>query len=180
MTLTARTKYDTVAMGLHWIIAAMMIFMLFFGGDLIKVKNGGGALLPSLHVSFGSAILILSVVRLAWRLINPPPVLPATVPGWEQAVSKAGHALFYALMIGLPLTGWLAFPAFAGRHAAMAGVQVFGAFAVPGAPSLGLPMGDIHNLLSNVGIAMLILHVLAALKHQFINRDDVLRRMLPL
>ena len=180
MTPTAKTKYDAVAMGLHWVMAAMMIFMLFFGGDLIKQKGGGGTLLPSIHVSLGSAVLILSVLRLAWRLANPPPALPATMPDWEQSASKAGHALFYVLMIGLPLTGWLAFPAFLGRHAGLAGVQVFGAFPLPGAPSLGLPMGGIHSLLNNIGIATLILHVLAALKHQFINRDGLLRRMLPL
>ena len=83
------------------------------------------------------------------------------------------------LLIGIPLTGWLATPKFLSEEEAMAGLTLFGAFPLPGAPSLGLPMKGIHEIGSNLGIALLALHVLAALKHHFINRDDVLRRMLP-
>ncbi len=173
-------KYDRLAIWLHWIIAAMMIVMLFFGEDLMDSNEGGGNFLPSLHVSLGSAILALSLFRLLWRVLNPPPALPATMPAWEQRASVAGHMLFYVLMIGLPITGWLAFPAHASRHAAMASVTVFGLFAVPGAPNLGGTMGGVHNIMGKIGIAILILHVLAALKHQFINRDGILRRMLPM
>ena len=180
MTSKARNRYDSVAMSLHWIIAALMIYMLFFGEDLIRVKDGAGTLLPSLHVSLGIAILVLSLLRLAWRLLNPPPALPASMTSLEQKASKALHWLFYALLIGLPVTGWLALPGQIARHASMAGISVFGAFSVPSAPTLGLPMGGIHDLLSKAGIATLALHVLAALKHQFFDRDDILRRMLPL
>jgi cytochrome b561 len=89
------------------------------------------------------------------------------------------HVLFYILLIGIPLTGWLATPKFLSEEEAIAGLTLFGAFPLPGAPSLGLPMKGIHEIGSNLGIALLALHVLAALKHHFINRDDVLRRMLP-
>lgn len=173
-------RYDQVAIWLHWIVAIMMIFMLFFGEDLMRGENSGGALLPSLHVSMGSAIFLLSLFRLLWRVLNPPPALPITMPAWERQASVAGHMLFYVLMIGLPLTGWLAFPAHASRHAAMASVTVFGLFPLPGAPNFGVAMGGVHGILSKIGIAILILHVLAALKHQFINRNGILRRMLPM
>jgi len=81
-----------------------LIFMLFLGEDLMDEK-GGGAFGPSLHVSIGSAILLLSVFRLVWRLINPPPAYPASMASWEQMAAKATHVLFYALLIGIPLTG---------------------------------------------------------------------------
>ena len=175
----AKTKYDTVAMGLHWLIAALLIFMLIFGEDLMEAGEGGGSLAPSVHVSIGSAILALTVLRLVWRLANPPPAYPAGMARWEQMASKAVQVLFYMLLIDIPLTGWLAMPRFLSEEAAMTGITIFGAFPVPGAPSLGLPMRGIHELMSNLGIALLTLHVLAALKHHFINRDDVVRRMLP-
>ena len=98
---------------------------------------------------------------------------------WEQIASKATQLLFYVLLIGIPLTGWLAMPRFLSHEGAMTEFTIFGAFPLPGAPSLGLPMRGVHEFMSNLSIALLTLHVLAALKHHFINRDDVLRRMLP-
>jgi cytochrome b561 len=178
MTAAARTRYDAVAMSLHWLIAALLIFMLFLGEELMDEKEGG-AFGPSLHVSIGSAILVLSVFRLAWRLLNPPPAYPAGMASWEQIAATATHMLFHALLIGIPLTGWLATPKFLREEGAVAGLTVFGVFALPAAPNLGLPMKDFHEIGSNLGIVLLALHVLAALKHHFINRDDVLRRMLP-
>lgn len=179
MPLAARTRYDAVAMSLHWLIAALLIFMLFFGEDLIEGEDGFGSFGPSLHVSIGSAILVLSVFRLAWRLINPPPAYPVSMASWERTAASATHVLFYVLLIGIPLTGWLATPRFLREEEMIAGLTVFGAFPLPGAPSLSLPMKDFHEIGSNLGIVLLVLHVLAALKHHFINRDDILRRMLP-
>ena len=178
MTATTRARYDAIAMSLHWLIAVLLIFMLFFGEELMDEKDGG-AFGPSLHVSIGSAILVLSVFRLAWRLLNPPPASPASIASWERVVAKATHVLFYALLIGIPLTGWLATPKLLSEEGRVAGLTLFGAFPLPAAPSLGLPMKGIHELGSNLGIALLALHVLAALKHHFINWDGVLRRMLP-
>jgi cytochrome b561 len=165
-------------MSLHWLIAVLLVFMLFFGEELMEAEDGG-AFGPSLHVSIGSAILVLSIFRLAWRLFNPPLAYPAGMAPWERMAAKATHVLFYVLLIGIPLTGWLATPKFLSEEEAVAGLTLFGAFPLPGAPSLGLPMKGIHEIGSNLGIVLLALHVLAALKHHFINRDDVLRRMLP-
>ena len=176
-TQTQRTRYGAVAMVLHWSVAALMIFMIFFGEDLMRAN---GLFQPSLHVSIGTSILVLSVLRQVWRLMNPPPALPATMAPWEIMVTKVTHSTFYILMIGLPITGWLAFPEQLARHPAMAGVSVFGLFAVPPAPGLGQLPGLLHSFGSNVGMALVLLHVLAALKHQFVNRDGLMRRMLPL
>lgn len=177
MTITGPEKYDTVAMILHWVIAALLIAMLIFGETIMDAEEGA-AWLPSLHVSVGFTILALSLARLGWRLANPPPPLPMTMAPWEKLASHASHTLFYVLMIGLPLSGWFALPELLREEAERAGITAFG-FAIPAAPDLGLPMDDVHGLMGNVAWALLALHVLAALKHQFINRDGVLKRMLP-
>jgi len=129
-------------------------------------------------VSIGVTILVLSVLRLVWRLMNPPPPLPVAMKSWELALSKATHILFYVLMIGLPVLGWLALPAFIAEEPAMSAVSVFG-LSVPVAPNLGLPAGELHEIGSNVAMVLTILHVLAALKHQFYDRDGLLLRMSP-
>jgi cytochrome b561 len=117
-------------------------------------------------------------MRLGWRLGHPAAPVPANSPAWEAAASRAIHLLFYGLMIGLPITGWLALPELLGRKPELAGISVFG-FGVPLAPNLGVSFGGLHSLGTKVGIALLVLHVAAALKHHFVNRDDVLTRMLP-
>ena len=172
-----KTKYDIVAIGLHWLIAVLMIPVLLFGEDLME--EDAGTFLPSVHVSLGAGILALSVLRLAWRLINPPPDLPAAMTGWQTTAAGVTHVLFYMLMIGLPITGWLAFANFLSRHPDMAAVSILGLAGVPYAPDPGRLAGNIHNLGSKIGIALLALHVLAALKHQFYTRNGLMRRMLP-
>ena len=112
MAAAARTRYDAVAMSLHWFIAVLLIFMLFLGEDLMEEEDGFEVIGPSLHVSIGSIILVLSLIRLAWRLFNPPPAYPTGMAPWERMAAKATHLFFYVLLIGLPLTGWLATPKF--------------------------------------------------------------------
>ena len=117
MAAAAKTKYDAVAMSLHWFIAVLLIFMLFFGEDLIEEEDGFGAFGPSLHVSIGSTILVLSVLRMVWRLFNPPPAYPASMATWERTAAKVTHLFFYVLLIGMPLTGWLATPSSSAERA---------------------------------------------------------------
>ena len=175
------TRYDKVSMAVHWITALLMIGMVFFGEELIEVEDGAtGTLLPSLHVSIGIAILGLTLFRILWRMINPAPPLPASMAAWEVMASKVTHLLFYAVLIAVPLTGWLAFGEFVAEEPGMSGVTIFGMFPVPGAPSLfGGEAEDIHEIGSKVAMALIILHVLAALKHQFISRDGLMKRMSP-
>ena len=183
MSKTDIQKYNGVAMTLHWIIAALMIYMIFFGENLIRQPRGStadiGTFLPSLHVSIGVAILLLTLARLAWRVMNPPPPYPATMKDWEILLSKLTHGLFYVAMIGLPITGWLAFADYLQTHAGLAGTSVFGLFGVPPAPELGRIAESLHGLGSNATMALFFLHVAAALKHQFIDGDGIFRRMLP-
>lgn len=183
MTAAPRKRYDAIAMSLHWVIAGLLIFMIVFGEDLMKsaehATGPDGALGASIHASIGVAVLVLSVIRLGWRFGHPPPPAPATMKPWERTVMGVTHVLFYVLMIGLPLSGWLAFAAFLPEAPAAADARLFGLFTIPAAPLVGDFVKGIHGLGSNLLMVLVILHVLAALKHQFIDRDGVLRRMLP-
>ncbi len=169
-------RYNTVAIWLHWIIGLLMIFMLFFGEGLIQRVQG--TFYPSVHVSLGITILVLSVARLAWRLMNPPPALPTTMKPWEVTVSHITHWAFYALMIGMPLTGMMDISHAAVRNAELLQASVFGLFNVPVLPDL-LGLGQTHSLGAVAGKILVILHVGAALKHQLWNKDGLLRRMSP-
>jgi cytochrome b561 len=179
MAATARTRYDAIAISLHWLIAFLIIFMVVFGGDLMN-RRQPDPFNASVHASIGASILILSLVRLLWRMTNPSPPLPATMRPWEITFSKTTHVIFYVMMIGLPVSGWLAFSDTLVKHPAFAGTNFFGLLPVVQVPSAtGLPFAGIHSLGSNFMIALILLHVLAALKHQFIDKDDLLRRMVP-
>ena len=174
-------RYNTVAMALHWVFAVLMIYMLFWGEGLIKGKPWmqppEAASNPALHAELGILILVLSVARLAWRLMNPPPP-DVPMPAWQAKGSHALHMGFYALMILIPLSGMADLPrAIAGRHPDYANLSFFGLFTVPQIPAPWL--GNLHDLLGNLAIFLLALHVLAALKHQFIDRDGLISRMLP-
>jgi cytochrome b561 len=181
MVETGRTRYDGVAMLLHWITALLVVFMLVFGEELIEAgeHDGGGTFPVSVHVSAGVAILALTVLRLLWRLTHRAPPLSAAMKPWEVLASKLTHAVFYVLLIGIPLTGWLAFGDFVQEEPGMSAVRVFGMFSLPAGPAIGEIAEEVHELGSNAMIALTVLHVLAALKHQFIDGDTVFRRMLP-
>lgn len=179
MVTTARTRYDAVAMLLHWLIAFLLIFMLIFGEDLMNRRNPD-TFNASVHASIGAAILMLSFIHLLWRMRKPSPPLPATMRSWEIALSKTTHIIFYVMMIGLPISGWLAFSDTVLKHPGFVGTSFFGLLPVVQIPSaLGFPFDVIHSLGSNFMIALISLHVLAAFKDQFIDKDNLLRRMVP-
>ena len=174
-------KYDSFAVSLHWLIAVLLIPMLLFGEELMEAEAEGdiaASALPSLHASLGIAILALSIIRLGWRFASPPPPLPTGMARWEIALSHSTHVLFYVLMIGLPITGWLILGEFS-HEEHIGAVSFFGIMTVPPGPNGGDFAEIIHKLGSKIGIALVVLHVVAALKHQFINRDKLLGRILP-
>ena len=134
------------------------------------------------HKSLGLTVLFLSLVRLGWRLAHPAPAYPSHMKPWEKLAAHATHWGLYALMIAMPLSGWLLISTTTKKFPTL----YFGMFNVPKLDFFGEASkavhslaADAHELLPNIAIAMLVLHVLAALKHHFINRDTVLTRMLP-
>ncbi|MGL4296653.1 MAG: cytochrome b, partial [Aestuariivirga sp.] len=137
MNSAAHDRYSTGAIVLHWLTALLVIFMIVFGEELVEGAehdDAAGTFLPSIHVSVGVTILVLTLLRLAWRLGHAAPPYPATMKAWELTLAKVTHLLFYALLIAVPLTGWLAFADWVREEPAMSAVRVFGLFQLPAAP----------------------------------------------
>ena len=167
-------RYTNVAIAFHWTIAALIIYMLFWGENLIR--NVEGPQWPSLHATIGTTILILSLGRLAWRFMNPPPPGPP-MPKWQEWAATFTHWAFYVFMIGLPLTGMAAFKQHLVKNPSHADAKIFGLIPVPQIDVSGFI--GIHALGTKIVIGLLILHVAAALMHQFWYKDHLLRKMSP-
>jgi len=183
-----RDRYSAVAIILHWLIAAAIVFQLILGwrgGDL-KTTLEGYALIQ-LHKSVGITILIVSLARLAWRLANPPPPEPATLAPWERRLSRLTHWGFYVIMIALPLSGWI----MVSTSKIVLPTLLYGAIPwphLPGLVDLAAPAKAAwnalalrtHVILGWGAWALLALHVAGALKHQLFARDEpILARMAP-
>lgn len=174
------SRYSAIAILLHWAIAALIIVNLALG---IGHDAFGRASMPTvmgIHKSIGFTVLVLSLARLAWRLAHPAPALPAAMPGWQVVLARATHIFFYVAIIALPLTGWLMSSASPLRFP----LEFFGLFPIPYLPvpqsrEAAGGWGQAHELLGFATIGVLLLHVAGALKHHFVDRDDVLVRMLP-
>jgi cytochrome b561 len=177
--------YNAVAKTLHWLIALGIIGMLALGWIMGSVPNGPLKFsLFQWHKSIGITILLLSLIRLGWRLIHTAPPLPADMPRWEVIAAKTTHVLFYILIIVMPLTGWIIV------SASPLGLPtiLYGVIPWPHLPILptlenkkqiGHFFGDVHGFLAYIIAGLLVLHIGAAWKHHLINRDDVLLRMAP-
>jgi cytochrome b561 len=196
---TERSRYSLVAILLHWAIALGIIVMIPLGwwmSDHVTDPSQIARVFKAfqLHKSIGLTILVFSVLRLIWRLTHRFPELPEHMPGWEKAAARISHVLLYALIIVMPLTGWIYVSA--GWNVQMnAPFPVptfwFGLFQWPHIPGLaeasnatrasaaGTSMA-IHSKLAWGAIILVALHAAAALKHHFFDRDDVLARMVPL
>lgn len=175
-------RYGAVAMTLHWLIAVAIIGLLAVGKYMhgLPDSDANKFALYQAHKSFGITILALTLARIVWRLMHPVPALPATMPTWERWAAHASHFLLYALMLGLPLTGWLR----VSTDALQIPTLWFGLFEIPALPfgandDLSHLAHDTHELMGSAMILLLLVHVAAALKHHFWDRDSVLRRMLP-
>jgi cytochrome b561 len=179
---TLATRYTKTAIWLHWIVAIIMIYMLFFGEDLIRVPRGGslGGWQPTAHASWGVVILLLAIARLLWRISHRPPALPQTTRRWEAIVANITHYGLYALMIAIPVVGLLALIPYGAERTDVDQVVFFNLFSLAFMPNLGSWTMGAHELLGNVAKILFILHVLAALKHQFWDKDGSLSRMRPM
>ena len=172
------SRYSAVAQTLHWVIAALIVtqFVLAYAADDLPIGIHKLALLAR-HKSFGMTILMLAILRLSWRLRNPPPALPSGMTRVEQVLARTTHVAFYVLLFAMPLTGWMM------SSAKNYSVSWFGLFTWPNLigknESAFEALRSTHHLLSYLLFAIAVLHILAALKHHFWDKDDVLRRMLP-
>jgi cytochrome b561 len=178
-------RYSIVAIALHWLIAAAIVAQIILAGRM-EAKTPLSFAVTQLHKSIGISILLLSLVRLAWRLVNPPAPLPDTMARWERELARFVHVGFYVIMIGMPLTGWIMVSA----SARATPIVLFGHVPwptlplhdlAPGARKLWHAVGENgHGVLAKVIYVLLALHVAGALKHQLFSRDEpVLGRMAP-
>jgi cytochrome b561 len=175
-------------MVLHWLIAILLITNIGLAW-YFNTLHGVAKVPPTqLHKSIGITVLVLSLLRLAWRLMSPPPPLPSDMPRWERLTAGAVYVLFYGVMIGMPLTGWAMVSASKFIH--VYPISIFGLFTWPAiAPLTTLAPGPMrhahhlfltgHGLLAKLAYVLIVLHVAAALRHQFIRRDDIMARMVP-
>ncbi len=174
-------RYGAVAMTLHWLIAAMILGLIVLGWVMVQIPDAEIAVryrLYQLHKSLGFTVLLLAALRLGWRLINPVPPLPGGLKPYERRLARATHGALYALMLAVPVAGWIMVSA-----SPFPTGLVFGLFAIPDLLAADGAVQEIafevHENLAWLFLPVLALHVAGALKHHFVLKDDVLRRMLP-
>ena len=166
--------YGLIAKLFHWIIALLVISMLCFGffmGDFSK------ALQPTVyntHKLIGLTILTLMVCRLLWALTNIKPVLPLGTKPFEKLAERTGHFTFYLLLLLMPLTAWVG-TSMAGQPPHLFGTKL--ALPIHGSKALIETCFELHNTIAVLLIVLVTGHVMAALYHHFLRRDNILSRM---
>jgi cytochrome b561 len=182
----ARTRYSTVAILFHWVIAALILTNLYFGWRLGFLKGLAQFNLFQLHKSIGVTVLLLSLARLAWRLVNRPPPQHDNLKPWEKAAAHTVHWGFYAFMILMPLSGWIVvstsplnIPTLLYHVVPWPHLPVVHDLAQGPKTAVNHASSTTHLILAWSAIVLLALHLGAVLKHQFLDRDPVLGRMLP-
>lgn len=173
-------RYSNAAVALHWITAVLVLFQIWLGLSFADMPQGPqrGELF-TWHKTIGATILILALVRLTYRLMNPPPPFPPELPRWERLAAVWNHRLFYVLLIGLPIGGLIAVSGLTKGPTTtlLGGVQIP---VIPGiSEQMGETAGEIHAALAWVLIALLVLHVAAALKQQFFDRPGRMSGRMP-
>lgn len=179
-------NYDSVAKWLHWLIGLAIIGMLALGWTMMNMPKEypGRFAMFQLHKSIGITILLLSFVRLGWRLMHPVPALPSHMAKWEIFAARATHWAFYILMIAMPITGWVIVSSSSmGLPTILYGIipwpHVPGLQELPNKQEINQAFEQVHSNLAFLIAGLLALHIGAALKHHFIVKDDILTRMTP-
>ena len=182
MPSSSAQRYTLPAIALHWLLAAGLIGLLVFGWYMVDLPFSPTKLkYYNWHKWAGVTILLLSVLRLLWRMKHRPPALPRTMaaamPRWQQLAHHGVHHVLYALFFAVPLIGW-AYSSAAGFPIVWFGVWQLPDF-VAANPALAEAIKPWHMIPAYTLAALIALHIAAALKHQLIDRDGLLRRMLP-
>lgn len=171
-------SYGMVAQAMHWLVALLVFVQLGLGLYAAGLPLGIARLeWLSRHKSVGLAVLAVALLRIAWRLLSPPPALPASMPRAERLAAATTHRFLYALLILVPLAGWL--------YASAAGLSVnwFGLWLVPDLVPKDALWAVRFKLLHKLSVLLLALvlaaHIGAALRHALVRRDGIVRRMLP-
>jgi cytochrome b561 len=174
-------RYGVVAIALHWLMALLLSALVVLGLYMTSLPDVGfdnwKIRLILYHKQLGVLALILVTLRLLWRVGNVLPHLVETLPDWQKVVARFVHLCFYALMLALPLTGWLM------SSATGIPVSVLGLFTLPDLvpydDRLFHTLVDVHRYLGYALIVCMTAHIGAALRHHFLLRDRTLKKMLP-
>lgn len=176
--ITKSARYTATAIALHWLIALAILGTFAVGVYMQDLPLSPAKLrIYSWHKWAGVTIFLLVLARLAWRFAHRPPALPESMPAWQRWAAEVTHVLLYLLMVAVPLSGWL--------MSSAKGFQTvyFGVLPIPDLlaknPELGDQLKELHEVFNFLMLALVGGHVAAAFKHHLIDRDDVLRRMLP-
>jgi cytochrome b561 len=173
----APARFTPVQRSLHWLMAAMVLAMLFIGVGMVSTLHPKFLTLIAIHRPLGIAILVLAVLRLGVRLRRGAPPLPADLPWWQAAGAKASHVALYILLIAMPLVGWSMLSA--GGYP----IVLYGPIRLPSiAPHdavLYAVLRTAHTYLAYLFFATILMHVAAALFHALIRRDGVFHSMAP-
>jgi cytochrome b561 len=172
-------SYTGTAKWLHWLVAVLIVANLALGLTMVGMPGITPTKLRyfNWHKWVGVTVFALVAVRLAWRASHRPPALPESMPHWERRAAAVSHAALYLLMFALPLSGYF-YSLAAGFPVVYLGLLPLPVLIEPD-PALKEPLVVLHHVLAWAIIALLLVHVGAALKHRFVDRDDVLQRMLP-
>jgi cytochrome b561 len=175
--MNAAARFTGLARLLHWLMAIMILAMLFIGVGMISTVSSRYQVLVGIHRPLGIAILVLAVIRLAYRLLSPVPPLPAHMSSAERALAKLSHYLLYVLMIAMPLIGW------AMLSAQNYPIVLWGPWHLPPIlspdPMLYAFLRRAHTYLAYLFFATILAHFAAALMHALIHRDGVFASMAP-
>ncbi len=167
--------YDVIARLLHWVIALLLIGLISIGWYMMYIEdqpNSGWYF--NLHKSFGLTAAILIFFRVIWRFAHKPAPLPSSVPHWQQIISKGIHFLLYFCMIIMPITGFI------GASFSKYGIIFFGVELphwVNQSHAISEQFFQIHGVVAWILVGLIALHLLAAIKHLVINKDNVFQRM---
>ncbi len=171
-------RYTMTAIVLHWLMALLIFAVFPLGLYMHDLKLSPLKLqLYSYHKWIGVTLLVLAILRVLWRTTHTPPPLPDSIARWQQIASSAVHALLYALLLAVPMSGWL--------MSSAKGVQTvwFGLLPLPDLlekdKALGQLLGSVHQNLNYLLLLLVLAHIAAALKHRYVDRDEVMNRMLP-
>lgn len=168
-------KYGSVAMLLHWLLAALIVVLLGLGWFMMAIEDDPGSdWYFNLHKSLGLLVLALVALRLLWRMTHRPAPLPASLPRWQVRLSHLTQGALYVAMLAMPLLGLI------GASFSKSGVAFFGlplpAWAVPDHDTAER-FFDLHGTLAWVLVALIVLHAAGGLKHLLVDKDGVFQRM---
>jgi cytochrome b561 len=171
-------RYDGPAISLHWLVAVLIFGGFGLGWYMVDLPVSPDKLrYYAWHKWIGVTVFGLALLRGLWRLTHRPPPLPAGTPAWQRRAASATHALLYGLMLAIPVSGWLFSSASGFPTVYLGWVQLPDLVARD--RELAAWLKSVHLYLNYTLAALVAVHVAASLKHQFVDRDGLLARMLP-